>query len=205
MVSVPCGARKALAHLAYSWQEARGFPLEVDAVLRAQPAFSDIELLLAVPEHQVPLVGGSRPSQNDIWALGRAHGQLVSVAVEGKVAEPFGPTIDEWKTESKGKTARLAFLCKELDLPAEIHGAIRYQLLHRTVSAILEARRFNAAHAVMLVHSFSQAHQWFEDYAAFAALLGRTVLVNEVVNVGPRGGVDLHLAWVCGDSHYLTK
>src|SRR3972149_3885410 len=39
--------------LAYSWQEAKGFPPEVQAVLSASPHFQDIELLHANPEHQV--------------------------------------------------------------------------------------------------------------------------------------------------------
>ena len=53
--------------LAYSWQEANGFPAEVRSVLTT--TFPNIELLLALPEHQVLLPGGSRPSQNDIWVL----------------------------------------------------------------------------------------------------------------------------------------
>ena len=60
--------------LAYSWQEANGFPIEVGSVLSS--AFPAVELLLALPEHQVPLPGGSRPSQNDIWVLARSQGQL---------------------------------------------------------------------------------------------------------------------------------
>src|SRR3546814_407772 len=74
--------------LAYSWQEANGFPAEVAAVLADQ--FPSLELLLALPEHQVPLPGGSRPSQNDVWALARSQDQLISIAVEGKVSESFG-------------------------------------------------------------------------------------------------------------------
>ena len=47
--------------LAYSWQEANDFPSEVLAVL--SPRFPSAELLLAIPEHQVALPGGSRPSK----------------------------------------------------------------------------------------------------------------------------------------------
>jgi len=192
--------------LAYSWQEADGFPSEVHSVLSAHEPFHGIKLLLAFPEHQVHLPGGSRPSQNDIWVLARAGANLVSIAVEGKVAEPFGPTLEEWLDgASPGKSARLKFLCGELGLPEELPGAVRYQLLHRSASAVIEAKRFGAPHAVMLVHSFSQTHQWLEDYAAFATLLGVNVAVNRVVSVGRRGGVELHLGWVCGDAKYLSK
>jgi hypothetical protein len=46
--------------LAYSWQEAGTFPSEVGSVLLSQ--FPAAELLLAFPEHKVPLPGGSRSS-----------------------------------------------------------------------------------------------------------------------------------------------
>lgn len=192
--------------LAHSWQEAQGFPLEVREALAAAQPFSGIELLLALPEHQVALPGGSRPSQNDIWVLARAGTSLVSIAVEGKVAETFGPTLEEWLTEgSPGKTARLDFLFSELGLCEPVPGSIRYQLLHRAASAVIEAKRFCATHAVMLVHSFSQSQQWFQDYAAFGALFGAQVVVNRVASVGMVGGVHLHLCWVCGNVQYLSK
>ncbi len=192
--------------LAYCWQESDGFPAEVRAVLSAHQDFAGIELLLAFPEHQVHLPGGSRPSQNDIWVLARADDGMVSIAVEGKVAEPFGPTLTEWLAgASVGKAARLAFLRSVLGLPDQLPGTVRYQLLHRSASAIIEAKRFGAAHALMLVHSFSQTHQWFDDYAAFAAIFGVEAAMNRIVSVGERDGIQLHLAWVCGDAQYLSR
>ena len=122
------------------------------------------------------------------------------------MAEPFGPTVGEWLAEgSRGKDKRLTFLCDLLGLQQPVPGSIRYQLLHRTASAIIEARRFCAPHAIMLVHSFSQIHEWFADYAAFARLLGVEVEVNRLVAIGERGGVELHLCWVCGDDACLKR
>ena len=189
--------------LAYSWQEAAGFPAEVASVLASQ--FAAVELLLALPEHKVPLPGGSRSSQNDIWVLARSEGKLISITVEGKVSEPFGPTVQEWETESSsGKSERLMYLLALLGL-SSIPDTTRYQLLHRTASAIIEAQRFNAAHAVMLVHSFSQSGEWFQDYAAFVSLMGGNATENSMVPVGSRSGVSLHLAWVRGNARYLSK
>jgi hypothetical protein len=192
--------------LAYSWQEADGFPSEVGSVLAS--AFPSLELLLAIPEHKVPLPGGSRASQNDIWVLARSGDELISIAVEGKVAEPFGPTVQEWQAEpSSGKTERLAYLLDLLGLPA-VPDNLRYQLLHRTASAIIEAQRFNAANAanaVMLVHSFSQSSEWFDDYSAFVSLMGGKVIENGMVPVGTRSGIKLSLAWVRGNAEYLGK
>jgi len=189
--------------LAFAWQEAGGFPVEVGSVLTS--AFPSAELLLALPEHQVPLPGGARSSQNDIWVLARSEHQLISMAVEGKVSEPFGPTVQEWQAESSpGKVKRLAYLLSLLGL-SSVPDTIRYQLLHRTASAIIEAQRFNAAHAVMLVHSFSPSSDWFQDYAAFVSLLGGSAAAGKMIPVGSRSGVSLHLAWVRGNTRYLSK
>ncbi|MBK5133894.1 hypothetical protein JJE00_05630, partial [Candidatus Bathyarchaeota archaeon] len=43
--------------------------------------------------------------------------ELISIAVEGKVAESFGEHIVEWsKDKSAGKAVRLKFLCESLGL-----------------------------------------------------------------------------------------
>ena len=160
---------------------------------------------MALPEHQVPLPGGSRPSQNDIWVLARSEGDLISIAVEGKVSEPFGPTLEEWQAESSsGKSNRLTYLLGLLGL-SSVPDTTRYQLLHRTASAVIEAQRFNATHAVMLVHSFSQSSERFQDYAAFVSVMGGSAVENRMVSVGSRSGISLHLAWVRGNAGYLSK
>lgn len=193
--------------LAYSWQSAGdGFPDEVKKAFSTNEFLSDIQLLIAIPEHKVSLVGGSQPSQNDIWALAKASSGLVSIAVEGKVSEPFGPTLSEWLAQgSKGKANRLAFLRRELNLNEALAGSIRYQLIHRTGSAVIEAKRFGAPHAVMLVHSFSPSQKWFQDFEAFASLLHAESAINQVAYAGKRGGVHLHIGWICGNEEYLAK
>ena len=192
--------------IAYSWQEADGFPEEIRSVLQKCTVFTDINPLIVLPEHKVSLPGGSRPSQNDVWILARTKEDLVSITVEGKVRETFGPTLSDWLTEgSKGKATRLEFLRRELNLNEAIAGHIRYQLIHRTASSIIEAKRFTAKHAVMLVHSFSQVHEWFDDYAAFVELLGGAATKNELTYLGPRSGVHLYLGWVVGDEKYLSR
>ena len=193
--------------LAYCWQEAHGFPTEVKAALELNEALRGITLLLALPEHKVDLPGGTRPSQSDIWVLARAKDKLVSMAVEGKVAESFDRTVDECLEDaSPGKHQRLKFLRDELGLDDDQElGSIRYQLLHRTASAVIEAKRFCASHAVLLVHSFSPARDWLADYQSFARLFEAEPAVDRVVTVGARGGVSLHLGWVCGDARFLAS
>jgi hypothetical protein len=57
----------------------------------------------------------------------------------------------------------------------------------------------------MLVHSFSPTSEWFQDYAAFVALMGGSAAVDKMISVGSRAGVSLHLAWVRGNACYLAK
>jgi len=194
--------------LAYSWTEAKGFPTEVQTVLNQSTAtcLHDLEFLLGIPEHEVPLPGGSRPSQNDVFVLARGADGLVCIAVEGKVSESFDVPVDERFAEpTPGQTTRLNFLLELLELERDEVGAIGYQLLHRTASAILEARRFGAAHAVMLVHSFSQELAHFDDYAAFASLYHQTTEANRLTEAGYIGGVTLYLGWAVGNAEYLTR
>jgi hypothetical protein len=96
---------------------------------------------------------------------------------------------------SAGKLKRLSYLCQMLELDESATDDLWYQLLHRTVSALIEAERFNAPHALMLVHSFSQMHERFEDYCAFADRMGVAVEPNQIVSVGKRANVDLYLGW----------
>ena len=190
--------------LAYAWQEAEELPAEVRGVLGQK--FSDVRVLLCIPEHKVSLPGGGRASQTDLWVLARSGEDLISIAVEGKVSEAFGPTVDEWLVDaSPGKRGRLNFLGDQLGFAREIPGTARYQLLHRAASAILEARRFHARHAVLLVHSFSPAREWLNDFVAFGALLGLDAGPDRLTPARECGGVNFSIGWVSGDPAFLSR
>jgi len=195
--------------LAYCWQEANDFPQRVKDVFQKSGIglFQNIELLLAFPEYKVSLPGGRRASQNDIFILAKGKNQLISIMVEGKVSEPFDKTIAEWKSvKGKGKKTRLKFLCDILQLDEEQIDHIRYQLLHRAASAIIEARRFTAQNALMLVHSFSQSDEWFDDYRQFLALFGlKGITPDSLVFARNINGIDVYFGWVRGDERYLSK
>jgi hypothetical protein len=200
--------------LAYCWQEANDFPEDVKRVFRDSgiELFQNIELLLAFPEWKVPLLGGSRPSQNDIFILARGNDQLISITVEGKVSESFDKTVAEWKLKNseEGTEIRLKFLCKELQLDENKTNHIRYQLLHRTASALIEAKRFNAQNALMLVHSFSQKkeedNEGFKDYSRFLALFDVEGKGDSLAKAKKKiHGIDLYFCWIRGDKKYLSK
>jgi hypothetical protein len=186
--------------LARSWESARVFPPAVRGILAtaADPAVRTLEPLVGLPEHRVALAGGSRASQTDLFLLARAgDGDLAAIAVEGKVAEPFGPLVADWIADgSEGKHERLDQLCGLLRLERSATGKLRYQLLHRAGSAILEARRFGASRAVLLVHSFHPAAKHFTDFRVFARALGINVGRDEIVAATIPFAPQLLLGWV---------
>jgi len=157
-----------------------------------------LELLLAIPEYRVGMPGGGHASQNDLFVLAKtADGKQVCITVEGKVNESFGPTVKAWLEEpTPGKEKRMEFLRERLGLVDDIPGDIRYQLFHRTVSALVEAKRFNASYAMMIVHSFSPDKTGFKDYQAFLGLFGQSALAGSLVELPINNPIRLYLGWV---------
>jgi hypothetical protein len=189
--------------LAHSWEAADGLPPEVAKLFRDHPDFHGVEpeLLAAFPEWQVPLPGGKRASQNDVFVLARCGERTIAIMVEGKVAESFGPTLGEWLADSTdGKRTRLEFLRTLLGIRRDVPADIRYQLLHRTASALIEARRFGTDAAATVVHSFSPDSFRFDDFAAFCRLLGATPEIGRLACVRINDGMPLYLGWAKGDS-----
>lgn len=191
--------------LACCWESADGFPPEVTQLFSGSGIliFQKVQLLLAFPEYKVfipPSKG--HPSQNDLFVLAKgSDGGLIAITIEGKVAEPFGKTLEEWKTHlSSGKIERLAFLQDQLGFNDELPSQLRYQLLHRTVSALIEARQFNASNAAMIVHSFSQEDLWFDDYQSFLALFGvQAARPGQLYFLKETHGIKLYSGWARGN------
>lgn len=195
--------------LAHCWEEAEeGLPREVSVALAnaSDPLVADIRPLLAVPEFKVPLPGGDRPSQNDIFVLARSTAGPVSIMVEGKVNESFGTILNDWRRDaSAGKEERLKFLWQTLGLVSEPHGGIRYQLLHRAASAILAGTQFRAVAALLLIHSFSEERVGWSDYEAFAQLFGVNATIGAVQRLTSAARVPLFGVWVIGNCQYLER
>src|SRR5208282_286720 len=88
--------------LAHCWEAVEGFPPEVAQALRRtdDALLEGLTPVLAIPEFRVPLPGGVRASQNDLFVLARSAKGPVSIMVEGKVSESFGPTLGEWRSDA---------------------------------------------------------------------------------------------------------
>ena len=161
---------------------------------------------MGFPEYDVPLPGGERASQNDIFVLARNNEQLITIAVEGKVAEHFGPTVEEKLIDiTAGGQERLEYLLDLLHITETNLNGIRYQLLHRTASALIEAERYHAKSALMLVHTFSQENEHFDDYQAFLELYEKSEKVNSITYIGSYNSIELYTGWVTGEKEYLKR
>ena len=157
--------------LAHRWHDADGLPAPVRAALDESPypALHKLTMHFGTPERAVRLHGGTRPSYTDLLVLARNQTGLVALGVEGKAKEDFGPTVAAWRGRDAGpgKEARLQHLCAELDLDPDTVDDLRYQLFHRTVAVIQEARLFGARTAIMLVDAFGPLGKSAGDFTAF--------------------------------------
>lgn len=191
--------------LAHCWLAAGGkFPPEVSRVFIDSKidALIGIEPLLALIEHKVGMSGKGYPSHNDLFVLAKASGQLVCLAIEGKVDEEFDATVEKWNDKTS-KQKRLNYILNMIGLSGISCDHVRYQLLHRMASAVIESVRFGSSHAVMLIHSFSPTNKWFGDYQAFLDLYGKQGQMDELVFLRNVNGINLYAGWVCGDKEFL--
>lgn len=190
------------------WEESEPqLPPEISDLLEAsgEKSLTSLELLAAIPEWEVELPGGDRPSQTDILAITRNELGLVILGVEAKVDEPFGPTLGDKKANaSEGQLERIAYLESELGCTSALADSIRYQLLHRTVSALLTAQAFHASTAVMLVHSFSPDSRWREDFEAFAVAINGDPLTDDLYGIELSERPRLTIGWCKGAEEFLS-
>jgi hypothetical protein len=197
--------------LAIAWTLARrtrrGMPESVVALMDSVETLGGAKVLMAIPELRTALPGGFTSSQTDLFALLHTERGLIGLSVEGKAMEPFGDTVDRWmgsqrpdRPPPRGRLERLEFLSARLGLDVSTLGPIRYQLLHRTVAALLEAEHWGATAAVMLVQRFAQqpasdTPSW-SDFCAFAGMLNAEVSRGRVVRADVPGTTPLYLAWL---------
>lgn len=188
--------------IATTWFSANGLPTMVRHTLATEERFSSAELIDGFLERSIDLGDGRRPSQADVLAIIGVGPNIGVMTVEGKVNESFGPYVAEWiKDRTLGKMRRLNKICATLGLNPDGAESLRYQLLHRTASAIYEAHRYRSRIAVMMVHSFDPEDAGLADYITFATAIGLpgarpTRLVGPVICEG----VELYLGWTA-DRH----
>lgn len=190
--------------LAEDWESTIGFPKSVKNVFDNSRDVNivSLEQLFSFPEYKVALPGGSKASQNDLYVLSKNQSGLMCIMIEGKVEESFDKLVVKWSNGvSNGiDNARLKYLIDLLGLTNQKKEVlkVRYQLLHRTASAIIEAQRTDSKQAMMMVHSFSKKNSWFDDYKSFLKLFNLSAKLNEVSKPVKIAGIELYFCWIKG-------
>lgn len=185
--------------LAYAWHGSGGIPLRIRDTFDASghPELQRLKLEIGFVEKPVFLDTPIGPSMTDIMGYARNNaGEPVILAVEGKATESFGLPVRAWlrgdvpipppdATPKPTRVRRLQFLAERLGLAVDLESPLYYQLLHRTISGVLEATLAGASAAVLLVHSFAQddGNNW-AAYSDFVQALGADVPAKGAVS-GP--------------------
>lgn len=181
--------------LAHKWMDADGIPDQVLKLLNTKN-FRNSTLIEAYFERETKMPGRGAGSNTDLLAICEASGIRFVMGVEGKVDEEFGCLVSKYKVKPN-RQKRFKGIVDVLGGDYNSIGNLRYQLLHRTASAVIEARQFGVSKAIMLVHSFDPHNALFEDFKAFASWLNinysRRGVLSDPVHLLD---VDLFLGWV---------
>lgn len=182
-----------------SWANARDIPAPVRAVLDQAADYRGAELLDAWLERCTPLPWGKgNPSQTDLLALIGIGDEIAVLGIEAKVREPFGPTVTEWLAQGgSNRIDRLDGLRGVFGISAEVAMGLRYQLFHRVAASMLEAKRFRAKKAAVLVQSFCPDRTGLADFQAFADAAGfGRVEPDGISGEKDVAGVTMRVGWV---------
>jgi len=137
--------------LADHWQDEKGFPADVEQLFQSAgvAGIADAEMLLGIPEAGTKLPGGGYDSQTDLFVLAKSSDGLITITVEGKVNESFDQIVEKWLHKDErvaNRQERRDGLCDILGIAVANAMSLRYQLLHRTASALIEAEQILGDH-----------------------------------------------------------
>jgi hypothetical protein len=193
--------------LAHAWQGRRGFPPSIRKALdSAGPPFSSLRVRYGLVEMFVLLDTLQAPSRTDLMLYCRtSNDEPVVIAVEAKATEKFDNPIHIWvrgraSTAKRTRIRRLKFLSELVGIEFAPDSPLRYQLLHRTASAVSESLLHGASVCALIVHSFADCADNWSDFAAFTEALGiRSIqqgVLSAPVLLGPRQDITAHFLWI---------
>jgi hypothetical protein len=180
----------SMAEAAKCWVHADGnLPASIVRAIGVKP------LEAAHFEYEVGVWGGGT-STTDVMAFVPDG----VIAVEAKVHEPFDEEVGCWIVKEEVKNPRSPLnrrrvvdrYARAFGVAPEVLLNLRYQLLHRTLSAALVAGRFGLKNAWMIAHSFGgqqdQDHMRNRaDFDRYVALVGAKPTLE---------GVQVGVVWV---------
>lgn len=200
--------------LAHCWHQFKGLPKPIGNALNnsGHPLLRRLSVDLCLVEKPVFLDSKTGPSMTDLMGYGRNEkGDAVILAVEGKADEPFASRVSAWVRGEQNNPSmqakprptrmrRLKFLSRHLSFAISPDSPLRYQLVHRTVSAVLEAQLHGAVAAVVLIHAFGPGtSKNLSDFSEFLTELGGSRATKGVVSgpflLGERRDLRTYFLW----------
>jgi hypothetical protein len=176
-----------------------GVPEPIASLFR-QSQYGELLLMFAVAEHKVDLRGSGAASQSDLWAVVKTSSGMLSLTVEAKAKEPFGgDVLEQWliagvSQESK-RNRKIRWDQVRAHLPkSDSFLQVRYQMLHRCASSVIEAKRLGFQHAAFVVQAFETPEESFQDYVIFCQAL-KIPAKRGGMSTTSSDGVSLSVGW----------
>jgi hypothetical protein len=160
-------------------------PNEIAALLDSRPETASAVIHEGWPELVTSLPESGEGRNHDLVVVGTAAGKSFLVAIETKVDEALGPSVQTYWKRSKAKDRSFAW--RRIDkLVTSVFGptaspnrkpwsTLRYQLLTAVVGTALEARSRKCETAALIFHEFvtesATSRGLTQNGTAFSALL----------------------------------
>lgn len=188
---------RAARRLAEVWNVSDPLPPPEIREAWASTPFADFQPTVAIPAYEVEMPGGWHPARNDLLIVGLIGEELSLVMVQGKLSGTLGPHIDEvLHNPLPGKLRRIGFLKEVLELPDPLPESTCYNLLDRTASPLIEAKRLQARYAAMIITAFGPLDPCHEEYRHFASLFGVTGAPDRLERLPAHSDPELWIGWV---------
>ena len=113
--------------------------------------------------------------------------------------------LNQQKGNIENRAQRLSFLLEKLALSETKADDVVYQLVQRTASAVVEAGRFNAKYAVMIVQSFSLKDSHYEQFEKFVNAFNKSPKIGELVEISTYNDIRIFVGWARGNEKYLNQ
>jgi hypothetical protein len=156
---------RSAKELAKAWFPIDGepqVPMELSSLFFNNDATRGIRIERGFPECEIHLDRFNGPRNADLVVIGPKSGVNIAVNIEAKERETFGDPIQTCLNRVKDRSTNLPERINNLCLAifnlqiSQIPGigTIRYQLLHGTAAALIEAKNQKANLALFVVHEF---------------------------------------------------
>jgi hypothetical protein len=156
---------RSARELAKAWFPVPGqmeIPAEFQVLLDSSPMTAGVSLEKAVPELETRFDDcGGKGHHSDLAVWGKVGLNRVTICVEARTDEEFGPLAGEYVVKrARDKPAsrvpeRFSLLCEGLmGYQSDVVNRLRYQLFTAVAGTLVEASKYDADIAVLVIHEF---------------------------------------------------